>query len=143
MRRGSLRQLRRVTCGRMRSYQGAEGPFVLRHEDEHGIAVVVVQGALDFVNVPALHAGLAAFDADDGVLLDLTLLDFIDSSGLGELLTARERIGNGLHLGYAADGPVSQLLEVTGLTSPVKHVALARRGHAEVAPVAAETHNEQ
>ena len=62
--------------------------------EQHGDAwVVIPTGELDLATAPALEDALqGAFDGGSGrVVLDLRELEFIDSSGLRTLLTARRR----------------------------------------------------
>jgi anti-sigma B factor antagonist len=67
--------------------------FSVRIERRGDAAVVVPTGELDLATAPALEASLGrAFDDDaDHVVLDLRELEFIDSSGLRTLLTARRQ----------------------------------------------------
>jgi anti-sigma B factor antagonist len=67
--------------------------FSVRTELHGDAAVVVPTGELDLATAPALEAALArAFDGEAArVVLDLRELEFIDSSGLRTLLTARRR----------------------------------------------------
>ena len=67
--------------------------FSVRTEQYGDAAVVVPTGELDLATAPALEEALGrAFDgATTRVVLDLRELEFIDSSGLRTLLTARRR----------------------------------------------------
>ena len=67
--------------------------FSVRVERRGDAAVVVPTGELDLATAPALEASLSrAFDDTLGrVVLDLRELEFIDSSGLRTLLTARRQ----------------------------------------------------
>jgi anti-anti-sigma factor len=68
--------------------------FSVRTEDHGGTAVVVPTGELDLATAPALEAALGrAFESvgSGRVVLDLRELEFIDSSGLRTLLTARRQ----------------------------------------------------
>jgi anti-sigma B factor antagonist len=68
--------------------------FTVRTEHHGGATVVVPTGELDLATAPALENALArAFDGGSAarVVLDLRELEFIDSSGLRTLLTARRR----------------------------------------------------
>jgi len=66
--------------------------FTVRIEQSGDAAVVVPTGELDLATAPALEAALArAFDDAEHVVLDLRELEFIDSSGLRTLLTARRQ----------------------------------------------------
>jgi anti-sigma B factor antagonist len=67
--------------------------FSVRTEQHGDAAVVVPTGELDLATAPALEEALGrAFETDAArVVLDLRELEFIDSSGLRTLLTARRR----------------------------------------------------
>jgi anti-sigma B factor antagonist len=67
--------------------------FSVRTEQHGDAAVVVPTGELDLATAPALEEALQrAFDGGSGrVVLDLRELEFIDSSGLRTLLTARRQ----------------------------------------------------
>ena len=67
--------------------------FSVRIERRGDAAVVIPTGELDLATAPALEASLSrAFGDDSGhVVLDLRELEFIDSSGLRTLLTARRQ----------------------------------------------------
>jgi anti-sigma B factor antagonist len=68
--------------------------FTVRTEQHGGATVVVPTGELDLATAPALENALTrAFEGETAarVVLDLRELEFIDSSGLRTLLTARRR----------------------------------------------------
>ena len=67
--------------------------FSVRTERHGAAAVVVPTGELDIATAQALEQELeSAFESDaDRVVLDLRELEFIDSSGLRTLLTARRQ----------------------------------------------------
>ena len=68
--------------------------FSIRIEPHGETAVVVPTGELDLATAPALDAALARALESVGagrVVLDLRELEFIDSSGLRSLLTARKQ----------------------------------------------------
>ena len=67
--------------------------FSVRTEQHGDAAVVVPTGELDLATAPALEDALErAFEGgSERVVLDLRELEFIDSSGLRTLLTARRR----------------------------------------------------
>ena len=67
--------------------------FSVRIEQHGAAAVVVPTGELDLATAPALEDALGrAFESGSArVVLDLRELEFIDSSGLRTLLTARRR----------------------------------------------------
>ena len=82
--------------------------------------VVDVGGELDLSSAPALSSTLDSLIAGDAshVIVDLGDVSFMDSSGLGVVLEAFKAVtdsGGRMPL-VVSDGPVSRLLEITGLT---------------------------
>ena len=72
--------------------------FTVRLEQRGGATVVIPTGELDLATAPSLESALGrAFTESAGgrVVLDLRELEFIDSSGLRTLLTARRRAVTG------------------------------------------------
>jgi anti-sigma B factor antagonist len=73
---------------------------------------------LDIATSPSIRAALT--DASDGkqdVVVDLSLLEFLDSTGLGAMIGAHRRAtenGGTLRL-VVRDGPILRLLNITGL----------------------------
>ena len=68
--------------------------FSVRTEQHGDAAVVIPKGELDLATAPALESALgSAFSAggSGSVVLDLRELEFIDSSGLRTLLSARRQ----------------------------------------------------
>lgn len=97
-------------------------PLELEHrQDAKGRDVVVVQGEIDVATSPTLREELYAL-IDGGVtelVVDLSGLGFIDSSGLGVLVAAlkhiRERGGQLVLAGLAQ--PALRVFEITDLTA--------------------------
>jgi anti-anti-sigma factor len=85
----------------------------------HGDATVVIpHGELDLATAPALELALDGALADAlRVVLDLRELDFIDSSGLRTLLSARKRAeGTGAEFSLVAgDRGLERTLEIAGV----------------------------
>lgn len=94
--------------------------FSVRIEDRAGAAVVIPTGELDLATAPALDAALGrAFESigSGRVVLDLRELEFIDSSGLRTLLTARrsaEQAGASFSL-IAGHRGLERTLEIAGV----------------------------
>lgn len=92
--------------------------FSVRTEQHGDATVVVPRGELDLATAPALELALDdALDEALRVVLDLRELDFIDSSGLRTLLTARRRAelsGAAFSL-VAGDIGLERTLEVAGV----------------------------
>ena len=88
-------------------------------EEHDGTSVVRVSGELDVYTAVALRAtldGLAVGDTGR-LVVDLTGLGFMDSSGLGVLIATKKRVEstNGSFAVVSDGGPVMRLLSVTGL----------------------------
>ena len=91
---------------------------------QDGIRELRVTGELDQATVPDLEAPLlAAIDSDaQAILVNLTDCEFIDSTGLGLLVNARERLtaANGRHFGVCCPHEqVRRLLEITGIDQAI------------------------
>jgi len=86
-------------------------------KDGHTL-VFALRGSLDIATSPSVRAALT--DASDGkqnVVVDLTQLEFLDSTGLGALIGAHRRAtenGGSLRL-VVREGPILRLLNITGL----------------------------
>ena len=99
----------------------AANPFRVESVRDERHAVVQVAGELDALTAPRLHDELVAL-ADSGVdrvVLDLRRLTFVDSFGLGVIVSARRRLNpNGNALCVVADDDqhtLRRVLEITGL----------------------------
>jgi anti-sigma B factor antagonist len=93
-------------------------------EHRHDGVLVRLAGELDLYNASDVAAALGEVaDAEPTrVVIDLTDVEFVDSTALGTLVAARQRLGNG-RLVLAAAGPdVRRALEVSGLD---QHFALS------------------
>jgi anti-sigma B factor antagonist len=91
----------------------------LKTEDGGETLVFRLRGSLDLATAPAVRAALT--DATDrgshNMIVDLTQLEFLDSTGLGVLIGAHRRTterGKTLRL-IVNDGPILRLLNITGL----------------------------
>jgi anti-sigma B factor antagonist len=79
------------------------------------VVVVAAEGELDFVSAPELRAALEAVSDGKRVVLDLSGLSFMDSSGLGVLVSLRQRQPE-LSVRVAGASPrVAQLFTLTRL----------------------------
>lgn len=91
-----------------------------RYQDDH--TIVTIFGEIDLYTAPKLHselAGLLAEGMPTRVIIDMSGVEFCDSTGMNVLLSclrrARERGGD---LEIAAPKPaVRKILQVTGLDS--------------------------
>ena len=80
-----------------------------------------LQGSLDIATSPTVRAALldAAERGQHRIVVDLSRLDFIDSTGLGALLGSQRRSkeNNGEVRLVAREGQILRLLRITGLLS--------------------------
>jgi anti-sigma B factor antagonist len=103
--------------------QGAGGPekspaLTVRIETSaNGSSVVALAGELDLSTIPRMEpALLEQIRQRTAVLVDLTGLSFIDSSGIGVLIQAfRESNGNPMHVVVGPGSQVEQVFQITGV----------------------------
>jgi anti-sigma B factor antagonist len=81
--------------------------------------VFKLRGSLDLATAPTVRAALsdATEKGNHDLIVDLTHLEFLDSTGLGVLIGAHRRAaerGASFRL-IVSDGPISRLLNITGL----------------------------
>lgn len=92
-----------------------------RSHDDH--VSVTVAGEIDLYTAPRLHSELSAVIAgaapDSRVSVDMSRVDFCDSTGMNVLLTSlRQANERGVAFELAAPRPaVKKILQVTGLDS--------------------------
>jgi anti-anti-sigma factor len=79
--------------------------------EQRGRAVLTVRGELDLATAPLLQEQIDALA--EAPIVDLTGVDFVDSTGLRVLITAHDTCG-GLPL-VVRDGPVTRLFDLTGV----------------------------
>ena len=89
--------------------------------ESHGDAVLLVlRGDLDLATAPALRDALADVIAGDArIVVDLQAVEFLDSAGLGMLISGRKRArtaGGDLEL-VCSSRRVLRPIEITGLTA--------------------------
>jgi len=87
--------------------------------DERTLMLV---GVVDSHTAPKLQDQLDSLGIDDDISLDVTGVEFIDSSGLRVIVaahTALDAVGNALVLVGSSD-PVDRLLEITGLAEHLR-----------------------
>ncbi|MGH9068900.1 MAG: STAS domain-containing protein [Acidimicrobiales bacterium] len=97
-----------------------QGParFAVGAATLEGAAVLTVRGDLDVVTAPALTDAIAAVDPSiKRVVVDMSLVDGLDSTGVHALFRAHTRLTiAGRELVVQAPAPaIRQLLEVTGV----------------------------
>jgi anti-anti-sigma factor len=89
-------------------------------DDQAAPKVIALSGDLDIASVREVAAELsdAVGDTSRDLVVDLRHVTFIDSTGLGALVQAQQRMrrqGRGLTLRVLPDGPVASMLEVAGM----------------------------
>jgi anti-anti-sigma factor len=92
------------------------------------VAVVAAQGELDIASAPALEEELGRVMGEPGVeaaVLDLSALEFIDSSGLRAVVMAAQRAaGEGLRFALVRGGePVHRVFEITRMSERLTWVS--------------------
>ncbi|MCO8274234.1 STAS domain-containing protein [Actinoplanes sp. TRM 88003] len=97
-----------------------DATIVYEPADADGLVVAALSGELDLDRADAVRDQLAAIAADPAVRylrIDVAGLDFIDSYGLGALVSARNSAAaSGVTLTLAEPSPpVRKAIEVTGL----------------------------
>jgi anti-sigma B factor antagonist len=91
----------------------------VREDGDHSAQALELSGELDAASAPALRERLAevATRGSGPLVIDLSSLDFIDSTGLSALLNAKRRLtrrGRGFAI-VCPPGHVRRILEVTQL----------------------------
>lgn len=112
----------------------------LKHDND-GTLLFKLRGSLDLATAPTVRAALsdATEKGSNNLIIDLTELEFLDSTGLGVLIGAHRRAaerGETFRL-IVSDGPISRLLNITGLIAVfVVHRSIedARNDKSRVAP---------
>jgi anti-sigma B factor antagonist len=99
-------------------------PFAVGELRAGNRIVLVAAGEIDIATVPALHAALARAYATgaDEVWLDLSAVDFMDSTGIHALVDAEHRLAV-----ICPDGPVRRVLTVAGVDIPLHEPAVPLR----------------
>jgi anti-anti-sigma factor len=91
---------------------------IRRIDDEHGV-VLALQGELDVSTAPELGAQLAEIEGGNptSLLIDLSELEFMDSTGLTVIIRTRDRAAaSGCRLLFRLGSPqVKRLLTLTGV----------------------------
>ena len=98
----------------------SEIDLTVRSHVVDGWTVLSVEGEMDLYSAPAVRdAALAAMDSGvDHLVLDLTAVPFMDSSGLGVIVACLKRLremGGDLAVVSPPTSPPTKLLSLTGL----------------------------
>ena len=94
-------------------------PFEVESVDQDGVRVIHAHGEIDIATAPELAGHLhEANGTATAVVIDLSGVDFMDSTGISTLLEARRQFleaGIGLALACPPDGAPSRVLSVAGV----------------------------
>jgi anti-sigma B factor antagonist len=98
----------------------SEIDLTVRSSVVDGWTILSIEGEVDLYSAPAVRdAALAAMDSGvDHLVLDLTAVPFMDSSGLGVIVACLKRLremGGDLAVVSPASSPSTKLLSLTGL----------------------------
>lgn len=102
----------------MSNSDGLRKEPVLGVEQQGDACVVKLAGELDLYNAPQVREALtgAAADSPGRIVVDLSEVEFIDSTALGVLIEARTRLDNRRAFLLAAPGlETRRALEISGL----------------------------
>ena len=117
-----LRALETTECssggGELSDSEGLRKDPVLSVEKQGDACVVKLAGELDLYNAPQVRDALANACANGAtrVVVDLSEVEFIDSTALGALIEARTRLDNRRAFLLAAPGlETRRALEISGL----------------------------
>jgi anti-anti-sigma factor len=78
-----------------------------------GLVVLTLRGELDMGTTQILREALEPLRSGDNVAVDLQQVSFIDSTGLGALVTFRHRMGDTITLVVRSGSQVERALQVT------------------------------
>ena len=99
----------------------------IKSENQGDTIIYRLRGSLDLATSPSVRAALmeAATEGKHDIIVDLTHLEFLDSTGLGALIGAHRRAlehGGAVRLAVG-EGAIARLLNITGLIRvfPVYH----------------------
>jgi anti-sigma B factor antagonist len=93
--------------------------FVIGKTETNGVVVVACNGPLDFKNRDIFSEMVTDLPRGRAVLLDLREVNFIDSTGIGELVAVYMRVANGgapIKFVVSPAGKVQEMLDHTSLS---------------------------
>jgi anti-anti-sigma factor len=101
--------------------------FAILPSSAGSAAVLTVAGEVDMTTAPELLRSMELVsDQTERVVVDLSAVTFLDSSGLNALLSGRRALdgrGIGLRVVTPEDNPVRRVFEITQLTESLSVVA--------------------
>jgi anti-sigma B factor antagonist len=103
-------------------------PLSLEFDTDHAPTLrVVVSGEIDFASAPSMQArviGACERERSNKLILDLTAVEFMDSSGLRVLLHLQRELSSD-HGALVLLGPTEEVRKILKLTGLDQHLALA------------------
>jgi anti-sigma B factor antagonist len=109
----------------------------VEHIRSDGLELLAVEGEIDIATSPRLIAALneVVTDSVHALIVDLSAVEFMDSTGLALLVRAERRM-RGRGRGFAVvcpDGPVRRIFEITDMVgtlhvSPSRETAISAAG---------------
>ncbi|MGH9282370.1 MAG: STAS domain-containing protein, partial [Acidimicrobiales bacterium] len=97
--------------------------FGLHRSERDGCAILAVSGEVDLATAPRLREALASVVADGhlNVVVDLSEIEFLDSTGLGALVTGLKRVrARGGDMKVVCTSPrVCKVFEITSIDKVV------------------------
>lgn len=103
-----------------------DGQFSVKSSSDDGVHSLIVSGELDIATADALTAALDGLKASSGdrLVIDLTAVGFMDSTGLRVLIDANRRAGKGDFdlVIVTGDSPARRVLELTRMDEHIRVV---------------------
>ena len=96
----------------------AKDPLITSVSHDEGIAVLAVSGEIDLATIPAFEAAIAdaLTQRPTALIVDLSGVDFLASSGLQALVATRESLAGAAQFAVVAHSPAtSRPIQLTGL----------------------------
>ena len=108
-----------------------DGTLVVRTSNRDSVCTLALSGELDLANAETLAAELSKAEGGGAgqIVLDMTQLEFIDSTGIALIVSAHQRLNNGDGERFClvgSKGPaVRRVMKVTGLDSGLPFIQAA------------------
>jgi len=95
--------------------------LAVEHVSRGGVELLSVEGEIDMATAPRLISALnhSVVDARDSVIIDITKVQFMDSTGLALLINAHRRLSR-RNKGFAVVCPAGSMLRVFEVTDMVE-----------------------
>ncbi|HYP56083.1 MAG TPA: STAS domain-containing protein [Solirubrobacterales bacterium] len=107
--------------GKPSTRETQDGTLTLRASEEDSRCVLALSGELDMSNAPLFASELERLEAAGAPLeLDLSKLEFIDSTGIAILVGAYQRLGERLVLVRSESQGVRRVFSLTGLDQQLR-----------------------